>query len=112
MRWYEEPGTPTVKVEESFENGRIQLQLTQVPAEGASNKPIPVRLALLTDTGSIDPAKATIYGGDIGPGHIVLTDTVKVTVDRLNAAPIASVMRGFSAPVPSSVPRTRRATSP
>ncbi|UOM34258.1 aminopeptidase N [Acuticoccus sp. I52.16.1] len=99
MRWYEEPGTPTVKVDERYENGRYTLELTQVPAEGASIKPIPVRLALLSDTGAVDPAKATVHGGEIGPGHIVLKDRVKVTVDRLNAAPIASVMRGFSAPV-------------
>ncbi|WP_226577923.1 aminopeptidase N [Acuticoccus sediminis] len=99
MRWYEEPGTPRVKVAESFKDGRYTLELTQVPAEGASVKPIPVRLALLTDTGAIDPAKATVTGGEIGTGHIVLTDRVTVTVNRLNAAPIASVMRGFSAPV-------------
>ncbi|WP_420392800.1 aminopeptidase N [Acuticoccus sp.] len=99
MRWYEEPGTPTVVVEESFAEGRYELTLAQRPPEGAGPKPIPVRLALWARDGALDPAKATVVGGRPSRDHIVLTDRFSVTVDGLSEAPVASLLRGFSAPV-------------
>ncbi|ORE96116.1 aminopeptidase N [Stappia sp. 22II-S9-Z10] len=99
LTWYQEPGTPRVTVTEEFAAGTYTLTMTQTPAEGAGLKPIPVRLALLSGKEFVDPSTATITGGQVGPGHIILTDKVTISVPNQATAPVASVMRGFSAPV-------------
>jgi aminopeptidase N len=100
MRWYEEAGTPTVAVEESFEDGRYTLTFRQKPAAGAAPKPIPVRLALHGAERTLDLAAADVAGGTLDGDILLLgAGAATVTLDGLNDPPVASVFRGFSAPV-------------
>jgi aminopeptidase N len=100
MRWYEEAGTPTVAVDEAFEDGRYTLTLRQKPAEGAALKPIPVRLALHGAERTLDLASADVAGGTLAGDLLMLGgDEASISVDGLNEPPVASVFRGFSAPV-------------
>ncbi|WP_108661963.1 aminopeptidase N [Acuticoccus kandeliae] len=99
MRWYLEAGTPTVAVEETYENGRYRLTLTQKPFMNAALKPIPVRLAILGREGALDLSRSTIEGARLNGDRLTLGEKVSVTIDGLNESPVASVFRTFSAPV-------------
>ncbi|GAB5376258.1 MAG: aminopeptidase N [Acuticoccus sp.] len=100
MPWYREPGTPTLRIEEEFADGTLRLSLTQVPAEGATAKPVPVRVALFGSAGPLDLGAAEIGGAALAGDCVVVGDEpVTLTLSGLNAAPVASVLRGFSAPV-------------
>ncbi|MEO1103999.1 MAG: aminopeptidase N, partial [Pseudomonadota bacterium] len=100
MAWYEEPGTPTVTMEEVFADGTTTLIFAQKPAEGASLKPIPIRLALLGASGPIDLANARVEGAErIGDTLVLAGKSATLTMNGLNEAPVASVFRTFSAPV-------------
>ncbi|QUS35585.1 aminopeptidase N [Falsirhodobacter algicola] len=84
-RWYTEAGTPRVTAEESWEGGTFTLTLSQ---DGA--KVIPVAVGLL------DPS-----GQEVRPTEVLeLTEARQsFRFDGLAARPVASVLRGFSAPV-------------
>ncbi|AXI42875.1 aminopeptidase N [Sulfitobacter sp. SK011] len=94
-RWYSQAGTPRLSVKESFENGTLTLAFTQsTPASTATPDPqpyvIPISVGLIAKDGS----------------EVVPTDILEMTkaeqsftFDGLDAAPVASILRGFSAPV-------------
>lgn len=109
MRWYEEPGTPTLLVRESNGDSYV-LTLRQLPANGARAKPLPVRLAILGQDGPLPLADATVDGASLN-GDVIVLDEGEVTVRHHAAGPstVASVLREFSAPVhidrPSDVAR-------
>jgi aminopeptidase N len=93
--WYSQAGTPRVRVEESFENGRYRLDLSQTvpPTPGQPHKKpmvIPVAVGLLNPNGD----------------EVVPTTMLELTQGRqsftfegLSARPVPSILRGFSAPV-------------
>ncbi|MBJ3774750.1 aminopeptidase N [Acuticoccus mangrovi] len=99
MRWYHDAGTPTVRVDEAYVDGRYSLQLTQCPPEGGAIKPIPVRLAVLGQTGALDLSGAGVEEGSLCGDILTLKESATINIDGLNEEPIASVFRGFSAPV-------------
>ncbi|MCL4065017.1 aminopeptidase N [Pseudomonas sp. GX19020] len=94
-RWYHEAGTPRLNLCESFENGRYTLTFRQnspaTPGQAQKTaKVIPIAVGLLAPDGS-----------EVVPTRVLeMTDTEQsFTFDGLAARPVASVLRGFSAPV-------------
>jgi aminopeptidase N len=94
--WYEQAGTPQVRMSAVYDpDGRslsLTFQQTTPPTPGQPHKrplPIPVRLGLLDDDGAPLGEEITV----------VLTEastTLAIPADR---PPVVSALRGFSAPV-------------
>ncbi|MEM6376287.1 MAG: aminopeptidase N, partial [Pseudomonadota bacterium] len=94
-RWYQDAGTPRLSVTDSFENGTYRLHFEQStpPSPGQDDKPprvIPIAVGLLAGDGR----------------EILPTSLLEMTEARqsfsfedLDARPIPSILRGFSAPV-------------
>lgn len=101
-RWYEQAGTPKVRVAIAFESGRVGLTLQQtcLPTPGQANKQpfvIPLRLALF------DRATGKHHGEEL----VILTEAEQTfTFDGFYALPVLSINRGFSAPVEIDAPVT------
>jgi len=94
-RWYSQAGTPRVAVEESYDHGRYTLTLSQStpPTPGQKTKEpqhIPVAVGLLTANGD-----------EAAPTQILELTEARQTFqfDGLAGKPVASILRGFSAPV-------------
>ncbi len=93
--WYQQAGTPRVKAEESFQDGTYTLTFTQStpPTPGQATKDpkvIPIAVGLLNEAGQ-----------ETHPTKICeVTDEVhKFRFTGLDAKPIPSINRGFSAPI-------------
>ena len=104
--WYSTAGTPVVTVAEDYDaaSGRYTLTLSQHTPDtpGQTDKPalhIPIRLGLLDAGGS---AIELPFGRAESPGSVIVDLTEasqQFVVQGLDSAPVASVLRGFSAPV-------------
>ena len=105
-RWYDQAGTPTLKVTETYdaENGRLTVGLAQSLQAGAAGTPtrpvhIPVRFGLVGRNGhdlEASPAEGAEVEGDV----IHLTQAQETVVfEGLGERPYLSVLRDFSAPV-------------
>ncbi|MDH2327663.1 aminopeptidase N [Cereibacter sp. SYSU M97828] len=91
-RWYTEAGTPRVHVEEAYDDGIYALTLSQA---GGNPKVIPVALGLLGAD-----------GGEVLPTTVLeLTEPVQTFRFPAASRPVASVLRGFSAPVEMAMQR-------
>jgi aminopeptidase N len=112
-RWYEQPGTPRVQVKERFENGTLELEITQSPADlpnQESQQPfhLPLALGLLNPQGDaielspscVDSAASTQLRDQ---GKTLLLgakeSVTRLTISELGDKPVVSFLRGFSAPV-------------
>ncbi len=96
-RWYSQAGTPVVQVASEYRDGQLSLTLSQsCPAtpDGDVKQPfhIPIRIALFdAATGAELPLKTRV---------LELRESLQtVHVDGLNAEPIVSLLRDFSAPI-------------
>ena len=94
-RWYSQAGTPRVSVSQSWDNGTLTLAFTQhTPPSAATPDPqpqvIPVAVGLIGQDGS-----------EVAPTRVLeLTEAEQsFEFDGLTSEPVASVLRGFSAPV-------------
>ncbi|MBC7601503.1 MAG: aminopeptidase N [Ramlibacter sp.] len=95
-RWYSQAGTPRVKASGSFDaaSGIYNLTLTQscAPTPGQPVKEpfvIPVSLGLISADGS-----------ELTSGmHVLTQETETLTFPGLQAEPVPSILRGFTAPV-------------
>jgi aminopeptidase N len=109
-RWYAQAGTPRLTARSNWDaaSGTFSLTLSQStpPTPGQSEKlpvVIPVRMGLISVEGQALPL--TISGETTGQTETLLVlDEVESTwvfegLSGLRAAPIASLLRGFSAPV-------------
>src|SRR5574343_1734938 len=95
MRWYNQPGTPNATVEGIFEpkSKKYTLTVKQANARATDTQPylIPIRVALF------DAAGAIIAGTE---QTLRLTETTQqFHFDGLEAEPVPSLLRDFSAPV-------------
>ncbi|MCI4439808.1 aminopeptidase N [Tibeticola sp.] len=116
MRWYSQAGTPHVSAETHFDPAarRWTLKLSQScpPTPGQPHKEpfvIPVRLALFDRDGqplplrvSADAGAAAETTGEAAPLErlLVLTEREQTFhFDGLDAPPVPSLLRGFSAPI-------------
>ena len=93
--WYEQAGTPRVAVSDDFQDGTYTLTFEQStpPTPGQDSKDpkvIPIAVGLLNDAG--EEVQATRV--------LEVTDAIhKFRFPGLDAKPVPSVLRGFSAPV-------------
>ncbi|WP_299687299.1 aminopeptidase N [uncultured Tateyamaria sp.] len=94
-RWYSQAGTPHVSVEDSFDNGTYTLTFRQhTPPSTATPDPqpqvIPVAVGLLAADGT----------EAMGTQVLELTEAEqRFSFPGLEAKPVPSILRGFSAPV-------------
>ncbi|MEM6636185.1 MAG: aminopeptidase N [Pseudomonadota bacterium] len=94
-RWYSQAGTPRLSVAEDWQDGTFSLTFTQEtpPTPGQTDKTpqvIPIAVGLLSPNG--DEAVPTTL--------LEMTETTQTFhFEGLGAKPVASVLRGFSAPV-------------
>jgi aminopeptidase N len=94
-RWYAQAGTPRVRVEEAWEDGRYTLTLSQhtPPTPGQPHKEpfvIPVAVGLLSPNGD-----------EAAPTRVLELTEARQSFhwDGLASRPVPSILRGFSAPV-------------
>jgi aminopeptidase N len=95
MRWYNQPGTPNATVEGIFEpkSKKYTLTVTQANVRATDAQPylIPIRVALF------DAAGAIIAGTE---QTLLLTETTQqFHFDHIEAEPVPSLLRDFSAPI-------------
>ncbi len=94
-RWYEQAGTPRLDVAEEWDNGRYTLTLRQhtPPTPG---QPLKEPLLIPVAMGLIGPD-----GAELLPTQVLELDAPEqaFTFEGLPARPVASLLRGFSAPV-------------
>jgi len=94
-RWYAQAGTPHVTVSDAYDDGTYTLTFEQMtpPTPGQPDKApqvIPIAVGLLAQDGT-----------EVRPTQVLeMTDAVQsFTFDGLDAKPVPSVLRDFSAPV-------------
>ena len=100
-RWYSQAGTPVVAVSTEYHDGRLSLTLSQscpATADDTVKEPfhIPIRMALFDAAGAPLPLKTPV---------LELRERQQTFhVDGLNAKPLVSLLRDFSAPITLSAP--------
>ena len=105
--WYEQAGTPHVRLEAAYDDAgqALDLRLTQrtPPTPGQPHKrplPVPVRLGLLDGDGEVQSFR---MAGDPAPVRetVLLLDAEeqRVRLGGVARLPVVSALRGFSAPV-------------
>ncbi|SFE64474.1 aminopeptidase N [Sulfitobacter brevis] len=94
-RWYSQAGTPRLKVIEDWADDTLTLTFTQhTPPSAATPEPQP--LVIPISVGLIGP-----IGDEVAETRVLeMTEASQsFTFDGLAARPVASILRGFSAPV-------------
>jgi aminopeptidase N len=106
--WYSQSGTPRLRAEGRYDadtrSYTLALSQTCPPTPGQPAKApfvIPVALGLVTDDGHALPLQYTVDGGAATDAPLfVLTEPQQTLVfSGIDAAPVPSLLRGFSAPV-------------
>ena len=114
-RWYSTAGTPELSISEDYDNDHNTYSLTinqHTPdTAGQTNKPalhIPLRLGLIDHDGT--PLPMTLKGeasnGDTTRVLHIKNDTETFTFTDVTNKPVASLLRGFSAPVKLKMDRS------
>ncbi|AZY93945.1 MULTISPECIES: aminopeptidase N [Paracoccus] len=94
-RWYTDAGTPVLTLQETWQDGTLTLDFAQQtpPTPGQPDKParvIPIAVGLIGPNGD-----------EVAPTRVLemTEDRQSFSFEGLGARPVASVLRGFSAPV-------------
>jgi aminopeptidase N len=107
QRWFDQAGTPHVRVRSRYDarHGRLDLTFTQhTPAPSVSRRSkavaIPVRLGLLDRRGRALAFRDPV-SGTIGKETTLVFETARTRfrLEEVSAPPLLSLFRGFSAPV-------------
>jgi aminopeptidase N len=104
--WYTAAGTPEVTIAEHFDAAAATYRLdisqkTQIGSKDPDARPrvLPIRFGLLGPNGG-DASYTGVSGADVRGDVLVLrANTTSVTFTGVTAKPVASLFRGFSAPV-------------
>ncbi len=95
-RWYSQPGTPTLSIEEHWDSkaGSLAVQITQTNPETPGNAsptalPMPLRVAAFSSAGEQVAEETIRIDGKV----------TTWVIDGQSGRPLVSVNRGFSAPV-------------
>jgi len=107
MRWYDQAGTPALKVRGSYDAAKKQyeLRLSQrtAPTPGQPTKaplPIPLQIGFIAPDGAIIASKRPGEASSRIEHHMVVTEAEAVLrFEDVLEPPIPAVLRGFSAPV-------------
>jgi len=101
-RWYETPGTPTVDVQGAFDASAKTYTLKLAQAQDGPPLHIPIAMGLLDESGADIPL--VLAGED--PAAAMTTRVLELTdaeqsfcFSGIEAQPVPSLLRGFSAPV-------------
>ncbi len=119
QRWYEQAGTPRLKVEEDWRDGELSLRIRQScpPTPGQEEKlpfHLPVLIGLLDAAGSdmidagldcLSDAQVDVVEADRSLLVHVRDALTEVRIPGLPHRPAVSFLRGFSAPVRVDYPR-------
>ena len=102
LRWYDQAGTPEVKVTARYNEAEETYQLTATQktpdTPGQANKEpmlIPIKLALLDEAGRELPTPA-LHNGSV---WLVSQETETLTISGVKGPVVPSLLRHFSAPV-------------
>ncbi|WJN57940.1 aminopeptidase N [Pseudomonas sp. SO81] len=115
-RWYTQAGTPRLEVSESYDAAantyRLQLRQSCPATPGQSEKlpfVIPLELALLDAQGRELPLQLVGEDKPVGRTRVLQVTQAEqaFTFVNLEAKPLPSLLRGFSAPVKLSFPYSR-----
>jgi aminopeptidase N len=115
-RWYTQAGTPRLEVSESYDAAansyRLQFRQSCPATPGQSEKQpfvIPVELALLDAEGRELPLQLVGEDKPVGRSRVLQVTQAEQAFTFLNleAKPLPSLLRGFSAPVKLSFPYSR-----
>ncbi len=108
QRWYDQAGTPRVKVSARYDLAAQTYALTFVQscalAPGETSKlpfPIPIALGLLDSAGRALPLLAEDPTQLAADGKVFLLTAAMqtLTLSKITSAPVPSLLRGFSAPI-------------
>jgi len=105
LAWYGQPGTPRLRAHGRYDAARREYTLTL--SQHAAGKPartplpIPVKLALFSATGGMLPLQLAGAPADEARERVVVLDQAEqdLVFAGIDAAPVPSLLRGFSAPV-------------
>ncbi|MBD9417455.1 aminopeptidase N [Pseudomonas sp. PDM16] len=115
-RWYTQAGTPRLEVSESYDAAantyRLQLRQSCPATPGQSEKlpfVIPLELALLDAQGRELPLQLVGEDKPVGRTRVLQVTQAEqaFTFVNIEAKPLPSLLRGFSAPVKLSFPYSR-----
>jgi aminopeptidase N len=115
-RWYTQAGTPRLEVSESYDAAansyRLQFRQSCPATPGQAEKlpfVIPVELALLDAEGRELPLQLVGEDKPVGRSRVLQVTQAEQAFTFLNleAKPLPSLLRGFSAPVKLSFPYSR-----
>jgi aminopeptidase N len=107
LAWYGQPGTPRLRAQGHYDAARREYTLTlsqhapEQAGKARSPLPIPVKLALFSSEGDMLPLRLDGTARVDSREQVVVLDQVerKLVFGGIDAAPVASLLRGFSAPV-------------
>ncbi len=108
LAWYSHPGTPRLRAHGQYDAARREYTLTlSQQAPGGAGKsprlplPIPVKLALFSREGEMLPLQQADVPDNAARERVVVLDQAerKLVFGNIDAAPVPSLLRGFSAPV-------------
>ena len=115
-RWYDQAGTPVLRVHSTWHPGarRLELELEQScpPTPGQAHKdpvPIPLALGLLNARGESMPVRLAGEGEEAAATtRVLLVQEARQRVELVGVddEPVPSLLRGFSAPVRLEYPYT------
>ncbi len=108
LAWYDHPGTPRLRAQGHYDAARrtYTLTLSQQAPGGAGTTaraplPVPVKLALFSREGEMLPLQLANEPAADSRERVVVLDQAerKLVFGGIDAAPVPSLLRGFSAPV-------------
>lgn len=108
--WYHQAGTPALEVSDRFDanSGEYQLTVKQsCPATPGQDKKTPFHIPLAIGLVDGDGNDLTLSNGETSQILDVTEQEQTFTFSNLNAKPVPSLLRGFSAPVKLSYPYER-----
>ncbi|MBU3888958.1 aminopeptidase N [Methylosinus sporium] len=117
--WYEQAGTPQISVQSDYDAAAktftLALEQSTPPTPGQSEKKpfvIPLALGLIGENGdeltlSAAPGETGASGEECARGVVELsTPKRKIVFENVPSRPVASLLRGFSAPVRLAPPQS------
>ncbi len=107
MTWYNQAGTPEVRIECDYDerSSTLDLRLAQTtrPTPGQERKecvPIPIRLGLLDEDGRVQSFRPGGTDRTVEETVIVMDQAeMRVRLAEVKRPPVLSALRGFSAPI-------------
>ena len=107
FQWYNQAGTPEVRIEQRYDAAARTLDLelgqTTPPTPGQADKtpvPIPVLIGLLDQDGQVQTFRAPGAAAPAAEALITLSEPrMSVRLTDVDKPPVLSALRGFSAPV-------------